>query len=35
MEKMQVNLQLSGVIVTTYYGPHSNFMIERAGAEMK
>jgi hypothetical protein len=30
-----LNLQLFGVIVTTYYGTHSNFTIGRAGAEMK
>jgi hypothetical protein len=30
-----LNPQFSGVIVTTYSGPHSNFTIGRAGAEMK
>jgi hypothetical protein len=30
-----LNPQLSGVIVTTYSGTHSNFTIERAGTEMK
>jgi hypothetical protein len=30
-----LNPQLSGVIVTTYSGTHSNLTIERAGTEMK
>jgi hypothetical protein len=30
-----LNPQLSGVIVTTYSGTHSNFTIGRAGPEIK